>query len=144
MKTAEPQQNQSFIYLSPEGAFEAGEKSAKSLENHTKNSTQVVMSQGFIFSPGTLSDCQELSARKPLRCNDFRFRTFRRPLYRVLGEKFLPAGKPGGAPPPLGSGGASPLTGLSATRTPGENAGIEHISNITRRVLEAWGRRVRP
>lgn len=142
MKTAQVQENQASSHFSPGGAFEAGEKSAKSFGNHTENSMQVVMAQGFIFSPGTVSDCQELSARKPLCCNDFRFRTFRRPLYRVLGEKFLPAGKPGGAPPPLGSGGATPLTGLSATRTPGEKAGIERIATVVERVLDAWRRRV--
>ena len=137
MKTLQVQQNQCSSYLSPSHVQRGGDRLAKIHEKRTENHAQVIVSQGFKFSPAILGTCQQLSARNVLCPKALNFRQFRRPYIGTADDKSELAGKPGGTAPPLGAGPVTP-TGLSAPGTLGKNIGIEHISSITPRVLEAW------
>jgi hypothetical protein len=136
MKTLQVQQNQGSSYLSPSHVQRGGDRLAKIHEKRTENSTQVIASQGFKFSPAILGTCQQLSARNVLRPKALNFRQFRRPYIGTADDKSELAGKPGGTAPPLGAGPVTP-TGISAPRTTGENSDPEHIGSICQRVLEA-------
>ena len=102
MKTLQVQQNQGSSYLSPSRVQRGGDRLAKIHEKRTENSTQVIASQGFKFSPAILGTCQQLSARNVLRPKAFNCQ-FRRPYIGTADDKSELAGKPGPAPP-LGRG----------------------------------------
>ena len=138
MKTAQVQENQASTHTRAQGAGKGCEKGVKSLAKRAQNHTQVLTAQGFNFSHTTLGTCQELSARKPLHCNDFRFHTFHDPLYRYRAEKFGACRNAKGRRTALNSAGALPDLSRSAPRQDTEKAREpEHISEITPRVLEA-------